>query len=98
MLAVLDATDSMMNRSILCFSLLLLAGASHPANLQADTAESANSEQARTRLAELRGRIAALTTRLGGQPQSGGSWRTCAHRRCPRSGIAWSCGPNSRAI
>ena len=67
MLAVFDANDAQMNRSIPYLCLLLLAGPAHIAELLAVPAETTDPEQARAKLAELHDRIAALTTRLGGQ-------------------------------
>ena len=67
MLAVRDADQPKMNRSLPCFCLLLLLGPASVAELCAAPAVAADSVEAKAKLAEVRARIAALTARLAGQ-------------------------------
>lgn len=67
MLAVRDADQPMMNRCIPCLCLLFLIGPASLADLWAAPVETADSQQAKAKLAEVRDRIAALTAQLGGQ-------------------------------
>jgi len=56
-----------MNRSSPCLCLLFLAFPGPLAGLRAKVLQTTESDQARAKLAEVRGRIAALTTRLGAE-------------------------------
>ncbi len=67
MLAVLPANDPTMSRCLPRFWLLFLVLPAFLAGPRAASVQTPESEQAKARLAELRGRIAALTTRLGAE-------------------------------
>jgi septal ring factor EnvC (AmiA/AmiB activator) len=56
-----------MSRFLPCFCLLFLVLPAFPGGPRAAAAQTPESERAKVRLAELRGRIAALTTRLGAE-------------------------------
>jgi len=66
MLAVRAVNDPKMNRSIPCLFLFLLVGLAG-VGLKAAPVETPSSEQAKAKLAEVRARIAALTTRMSNQ-------------------------------
>ena len=67
MLALLPVHDPPMPRCLACFCLLFLVFPAFFSNLRAAPLQTPESEQAKARLAELRARIAALTTRLGAE-------------------------------
>jgi septal ring factor EnvC (AmiA/AmiB activator) len=67
MLAVRAGKHPMMNRSIPCILLLFLSAHGLGSGLRAAPAQTPDSAAATAKLAEVRGRIAALTARLGNE-------------------------------